>query len=292
MISTCVDEEGIVKELLNIEKIPIKICSPFREDRHPSFSIYRWKGTIFWKDLSTGECGNVYSLIKRLKGDDYAKNTYFVKEEKKIAITTRIGCIFREWKDYDVEYWNAYGVDVEFLKKADVHPISRKVVCKGGRQFSFGADKYAYSFIEHKDGKTQMKIYQPYNKDFKWCSSFDNSIWSLWNLLPENGERVILTSSLKDASNLWCNLNIPSVALQGEGYSPKKQVMEQIKQRFEKVYVFYDNDKAGREYSQKLADKFGLIRIEIPEQYGAKDPSDLYKKYGKETYLQILNELI
>lgn len=294
MINLVVDEESIVKDLLGIDRIPSgKIHSPFREDKHPSFSVYRWKGTIFWKDFSTGESGNVYTLVKRLKGADFAKETYFAKEAKKgITITSRIGCIFRDWKEYDIEYWNSYGVDINFLKQADVHPIRSKIVTKGKKEYVFKADKYAYVYIEHKDGRRQMKIYQPFNKDFKWCSSFDNSVWSLWKLLPERGEKVIITSSLKDAANLWCNIHIPAVALQGEGYTPKKQVVEELKARFEYVYVFYDCDKAGKEYSRKLADKFGLLRIEIPDFYDSKDPSDLYKKYGKETYLKILNELI
>lgn len=299
MINLTVDEESIVKDLLGIDKIPSgKIRSPFREDKHPSFSVYRYKGTIFWRDFSTDESGNVYSLIKRLKGDQAARDTYFVKEVKKqVNVTTRIGCRYREWKDYDYEYWNSYGVSVDFLKKADVHPVSFKVIRKGGREFSFKADKYAYAFLEHKDDKTQMKIYQPFNKDFKWCSSFDHSVWSLWNLLPEKGDKLIITSSLKDAANLWTNLDIPAVALQGEGYLPKPSVMEEVKSRFRNVYVFYDNDytsenNPGKKYSIRLAEKYNLIRLEIPSIFEAKDPSDLYKKYGKEVYLEIIKSLL
>lgn len=37
-------------------------CSPFREDRHPSFSIFAdGRG---WKDFATGEAGDVVSFVK------------------------------------------------------------------------------------------------------------------------------------------------------------------------------------------------------------------------------------
>jgi hypothetical protein len=40
-----------------------RCCSPFREDRHPSFSIFAdRKG---WKDFTTGEGGDVVSFVKR-----------------------------------------------------------------------------------------------------------------------------------------------------------------------------------------------------------------------------------
>lgn len=293
MISTVVDEEAIIKNLLGIDKIPCKIKSPFREDKHPSFALFRYKGSLFWKDFSTEEKGNVYSLIKKLKGDDYAKSIYFVKEKKKtITLTTNIGFSMRDWKDYDIEYWNSYGVDVEFLKKADVHPVNYKIIKKGKNEYYFKADKYAYAYVEHKDGKTQIKIYQPFNKDFKWCSSFDKNVWSLWTLLPKRGKRVIITSSLKDAANLWCNLGIPAVSLQGEGYLPKNTVVEELKARFDKVYVLYDSDEAGRKFSRRLCNKHYLYNIEIPEFLEAKDPSDLYKKYGKEIYMEVLKNLI
>lgn len=41
-------------------------CSPFRKDEHPSFSIFG-DGKLF-KDLATGETGNVISFTAKLKG--------------------------------------------------------------------------------------------------------------------------------------------------------------------------------------------------------------------------------
>lgn len=300
MINTTVDEEQLCKDLLGVDRIPCKIQSPFREDNHPSFALFRYKGTIFWKDFSTDETGNMYTLVKRLKGESVAKDMFLdkpVRKKKNIQTISRISCIKRRWKECDIEYWNSYGVDIELLKKANVSPIRKKIIYKGNKEYIFDTDELAYVFIENKDNKPALKIYQPYNKQFKWCSTFDNSIWSLWTLLPDKGDKVIITSSLKDALNLWTNLNIPSISLQGEGYEPKPQVIQELKDRFKNVYVLYDNDynseeNPGRKYSTKLCEKYNLTRIEIPECYQAKDPSDLYLNYGKEIYLDIMNKLL
>ena len=95
---------------------------------------------------------------------------------------------------------------------------------------------------------------------------------------------------------MWANSGIPSVSLQGEGYSVKPQVMEELKSRFNKVFVLYDNDfgkeeNYGRLDGKKLAEEFGLIQIEIPDAYMCKDISDLYKKYGKGTVEKVLTQL-
>ena len=33
------------------------------------------------------------------------------------------------------------------------------------REYTFTADKYAYCFVERKEGKVSLKIYQPYSKN-------------------------------------------------------------------------------------------------------------------------------
>lgn len=85
--------------------------------------------------------------------------------------------------------------------------------------------------------------------------------------------------------------------MQGEGYEPKPQIIEELKSRYQNIIVFYDNDftneeNPGRVDSIKLAEKYRLKRIEIPAIYEAKDPSDLYKKYGKKKYMEIMNDLL
>lgn len=204
----------------------------------------------------------------------------------------------RRWENYDFQYWESYGIPRNWLLHADIYPISHIfIVGNTGYIRTIKADKYAYTFIERKDGVCSEKIYQPFNKEgMKWRSGHDSSVWDLWTKLPPRGERCIITSSRKDALCIWANAGIPSVSLQGEAVGVKPQVMEELKGRFNEVFVLYDNDKKseinyGRIDGQKLAEKFDITQIEIPDMYMCKDISDLYKKYGRGTVVNVLKQL-
>ena len=157
-------------------------------------------------------------------------------------------------------------------------------------------------FVEMKDGKPTEKVYQPFNKNgFKWRNSHDKSVWDLWTKLPPRGEKVIITSSRKDALCIWANTGIPSVSLQSETASIKPQVMQELKDRFKTVYILYDNDykqeaekgtNPGREAAKAIAEQFDIVQIEIPTSYKAKDSSDLFKQYGKDIFLRVFKQLI
>ena len=94
---------------------------------------------------------------------------------------------------------------------------------------------------------------------------------------------------------LWQNLKIPAMSLQGEGYVPKPQVMQQVLDKFKNVYLWYDNDfkhtdghNPGQEDAQKLMELFPALKnICIPDEYESKDPSDLFKNWGKKMLKEI-----
>ncbi|MGK2861905.1 MAG: hypothetical protein ACSLE0_08225, partial [Chitinophagaceae bacterium] len=146
-------------------------------------------------------------------------------------------------------------------------------------------DKYAYAFIEYKDGQETYKIYQPFNKDFKWINNHNDSIWQGWNQLPPKGEILIITKSLKDVMSITDVLGIPSVSLQSESVHPKRIVMKELHFRFEDIYLLYDNDfdkeqNWGQLFAKSVASEFNLYNIAIQDSRKCKDFSDLVKEYG------------
>lgn len=292
-------EADIAAYYLGVKSIPCLIASPLRQDRRPSFSLFSNNGEeVGFLDYSTREHGSIIDLLMRMW------NCSFVEAKKRIAndmgdarlnisigkgsyssripVRTNSGidlqCRVREWRDYDIEYWNSYGISLEWLKYADVHPISHKIVIKDGISYAFGADKYAYAYVEFKEGKTTLKIYQPFNtRGFKWANRHDRSVISLWTKVPSEGEKVCICSSLKDALCLWANTGIPALAIQGEGYGMSDTAVNELKRRFKKVYICLDNDKAGLEDAKSLASKTGFINVVLPQFEGGKDISDMYK---------------
>ena len=305
----------------NLKEIPQVINSPLREDKHPSFRVYSPDGVrVKYYDYATGESGGIINLIMRLFScsfvdaleridNDIAKYRQGIKimptqARGNLKIRSdnpdfQIRSQRRPWEDWDFKYWDSYGVPKEWLLYADIYPISYIfVISENGYLKTLKADKYAYTFIERKDGKITEKIYQPYNKEgMKWRSGHDGSVWDLWTKLPQKGNLVIITSSRKDALCIWAQTGIPSVSLQSETAVIKPQVMQELKERFKRVVLLYDNDfdkevNYGRIDGIKLADTFNIEQIEIPESYKCKDPSDLYHKYGQETVKKVVLNLL
>ena len=70
-------EKDIVGYYLNVSNLPTRICSPLRQDRHPSFGITTPDGGkhIYWRDFATGDRGNLSDLLMRLWGLSYEETS-------------------------------------------------------------------------------------------------------------------------------------------------------------------------------------------------------------------------
>lgn len=308
------NECSLVSYYLGVDRLPCLIKSPLRVDNHPSFSLYTRDGkSVYYRDFATGEKGSLLELLGKIWSLDYDrvidriyKDINYSNKNIKVDllkhnksdikklndVTTILECKIREWRDYDIKYWNSYGITLEWLKYADVYPISHKIIIKDGKRMVFPADKLAYTYVEFKEGKVTHKFYQPMNKDgFKWQNNHDRSVVSLWTKIPAKGEKVCICSSLKDALCLMSNTGIPSLAIQGEGYPMSQTAINELKRRFKKQYILLDNDLAGKIDAKKLQELTGFINLELPWFEGGKDISDLYKVKGKEQFLKTIKTL-
>ena len=301
----------------SINVLPCVINSPFRVDSNPSFSIFLTDNKqIRYKDFGDNSvsgglwdllskywnCSFKQSIIKvanklseKNKNGEITINSSPIKTftRKESHLLTKIQVVVRKWRDYDYEYWRSYGIEPKWLKYANIYPISHKIVakkeCASDKWINhiFSADKYAYCFIEKKEGNVSLKIYQPFSKKFKWCSKMDASVIGLWTKIPEYGDKVIICSSLKDALCISCNLHIPTLCLQGEGYGMSDTAIKELKRRYKKVYISFDTDKVGKADSKKLAEKTGFINV-IPDLGATKDYSDYFKSLkNKEDFKQL-----
>lgn len=310
-----VSDAALVWHYLGVSELPCFICSPLRQDNRPSFGLYSKDGKrIYYTDLATKERGGIYDLLSQMWHCSYSEVlTRIQKElltsngEANIALLSAPGSVkeimshtdvnidvkVREWRQYDIDYWASYGVPLEWLKYAEVYPISHKIVTKNGIKHTFGADKYAYAFVERKEGKVTLKIYQPLTQDKrrKWSNKHDRSVISLWTKIPKEGDKVVICSSLKDALCFWANTGIPALALQGEGYGMSNTAVSELKRRYKQVYILFDNDKAGIEDSKKLSQATGFMSLILPHFEGGKDVSDLMKCKGKDVFISIMKNL-
>ena len=316
-------DKDILDRYMGINKVPCIIQSPLREDdKNPSFSLYYWGNKLLWKDFGTGERGNVIKLLSLLWHVEYTEALLKIKLDcgekvpaiglmrrykgkQHITSNSTISVKVRDWKPWDKEYWNSYGISLKFCKWCNVYPISHAFFTREDKETGLKntvcipMDKYAYAYFEWKDDKQSVKLYQPFSTTMKWLSKHDHSVWDLWKQAfqwadKRSNDTLIITSSRKDAMCLWGNLRIPAMSLQGEGYIPKPQVMKQVLEKFKNVYLWYDNDYShkednpGQDNARKLIEEFPELKnIVIPSEYRSKDPSDLYKNWGKEILKEI-----
>lgn len=308
-----VSEADIAAKYLNITKIPCIISSPIRVDKKPSFGLYSSDGEkIKWIDFATKERGGIFDLLVlmwhcsfkdmiEIIGKDFIDKSNTLVHScapnsiRVLAKSKQIDllCKIRDWESYDVKYWESYGVPLKWLKYAEVYPISHKIIVKDNKTYVFGADKYAYAFVEHKEGKSTIKIYQPFNKNgFKWSNKHDRSVVSLWTKVPEYGDKIVICSSLKDALCLWANTGIPALAIQGEGYAMSNTAIENLKSRYKNIYILLDNDDVGLEDGVKLSTETGFTNLVLPKFEGGKDLSDLYKSQGIDKFKSIIINLL
>lgn len=310
-----ISDSSLIWYYLNIDHIPCVINSPLREDKHPSFGLWSMDGVhIHYTDFATKETGSTYDLLSKLFCCTYNEvPKKILKDFKGIGLGATITKVTvpetiihtgiqhdikvevktREWRQYDIDYWESYGVPLKWLKFAEVYPISHKIVTKDGKKYTFGADKYAYVFVEHKEDHVTLKIYQPFNKNgFKWTSTHDRSVVSLWTKVPEYGDKIIICSSLKDALCMWSNTGIPCLALQGEGYGISDTAISELKRRYENIYILFDSDQWGENDAKKLVERTGFKRMILPQFEGGKDISDMYKVKGKEDFMGIITSII
>ena len=284
-----------------ITSLPCKICSPFRVDNNPSFSIYmNDQHHICFKDFGEQECrgslldllckkwdcsfNQVFDKILEVMQKSKAQKDCVTLKPKSLKVLTRkesseltkIQVVVRPWRSHDIEYWESYGIKLPWLKYAGVHAISHKIIVKEGKKFIFPSPKYSYVFTEYKENRLSLKIYSPFDKKHKWCSKMDSSVISLWTKVPECGDRIVICSSLKDSLCLSNQLHIPAIALQGEGYNMSATAVNELKRRYKKIFICFDIDKPGLADAKKLSEKTGFPFV-VPDLNGQKDISDYYK---------------
>tara|TARA_R100000353_G_scaffold131553_2_gene93345 strand:- start:807 stop:1832 length:1026 start_codon:yes stop_codon:yes gene_type:complete len=283
----------------NFKELNTKFRSDLREDKSPTVSIALIGQSLRYKDF--GYPDHSFNCIDYVA---YKYNTDFygalihidscfglglhtgvrvkglvpqvaepvLKEKKRSEIQVRV----RDWDYRDAAYWKQFGISKKLLRIFDVQPITHYWINE--QRFSCNSISYRYRF------DCGYKIYRPLESDFKWSSNVGMECLQGYRQLPERGETLVLTSSLKDIMCLAV-LDYPSIALQSEMLVPGQSTIEEAQARFKEVIVLYDNDfdnprNPGQTMAVKICEKYGLDNIVIPSYYRSKDISDLIKDHG------------
>jgi len=290
-------------------KINKAISSPFRTDRNPSWSIFETKqGDLLYKDFKTGESGGIVKFVQRLFSlsfkealekmweDTVVKQHVKTTKPIKVNYTNKNVSISIQQKYFtntDKDYWSQYSITKETLKHFKVYPIKHFWI--GDKLSNLIYSKlqpmYAYKLFD------KFKIYRPYSetKKDKWRTNCDNYDIQGIQQLPETGNLLIITKSLKDVMSLY-ELGFNAIAPQSEQTHVPTSIMKYLKEKFKDIVVLYDYDEGGIQGAKKLSEKYNLKNTHIPKHYldlySIKDVSDCIKEIGIDKTKELLNKLL
>ena len=285
------------------------IRSPLREEKNPSFNVFRLRtGMLYWHDFAWGQ-GDVYKLVMIAYECDFRRAVEIIGsilgiEEgdlvppRGLKIVNQLKKIVSgEEKRAMIHYSRAvYGTKAfhdaaRVLSKyhlrnvpMDMIPITEATVKKEGKEekrfvWSPGMPMFAFTV-----GDDATKIYMPgrmpkYIGNTRMYDVFGFKELHLRDEMPTlivagHKDKVVASEHLEGIFQVCC--------FNSESVIPPDDVVMNMYQRSSSVYVFYDNDRAGRDYSEKLCERYPFIRHIDQTKYlrEKQDLADLVEAKG------------
>lgn len=321
-----VSEKDIFDHYLGYYAEPNKMyISPFRRERRPSFNIFRNNnGGLRFKDFGNGYHGDFIEFVSLLHHTSYINTLKLINRDLKLGIGENDGRelklikaskieekvplkgkddVFilyteRNMMKYDIDYWQQFGITLDTLLKFNVLACKEAFVYRNGiltlsLMNSINNPIYCYKQAE------SVKIYRPMMENYRFISTCTGEIMQGFEQLPDKGELLIITKSMKDVMSLY-ELGYSSIAPQAESVILPKELIDSLYNRFDNIILFYDCDRAGYIYSERLSNTLGLPRIFLQNNYcilqknddEPKDISSYIKLYGKEKGKQLIDTII
>jgi hypothetical protein len=306
-----------------------RYISPFRIDRKPGCRFeQRDDGTILFVDFGerylTGRThrscfrmvidkfnATLQTSIKiickafnlSMNSEDYSKSiittaTYSKQTSTSTHSETHIDFTPKEFNRYDTLHWSQFLIKTDHLKEDNVYSVFRfsKKNQKGFSTFTPYRYCYAIDFID------AVKIYQPYNTNYKWITNCNEDHIGNIDNLPAIGDELVIQKSYKDhrvLRNLLLDFNV--IWFGNEGVVPSMEILVNLSQRFKLITIFFDNDMAGTLAAMKLVEIFNSIRpnsarmVHLPNfisrKLTHKDPSQFIHKEGRLDLIEVLKQI-
>lgn len=295
-------EETYMTTYLGIPVKPGLQVSPLRNDHKPTVSFHRnGKGELMFHDFGTGFHEDFVGVVMEINKCNYTKALHIIAEDfgyisksdnrtsPKIKISnvileekpnTQIQIKNREFTESELKWWESFGVHKNTLKTFKVYSCDS--VFLNGNYFGSPTSKtsmFGY-YCGKKNGEELWRIYMPQRKTYRFLSNTGRNFIQGAKQLPDTGEILIITKSLKDTMCLY-ELGIPAIAPCSEVLFVSDAQLKKLKERFKNIIVVYDNDLPGIQGMNRIKKAHPELKFFwIPRSYGAKDISDFVKKYG------------
>ena len=273
------------------------ISNPFLPEKQktPSFNIFD-AGANEWryKDFATDDSGDCFDLVMKLFNLSFPESLEKINSDLYLLLDSdtrpnrvrvpskpvraNFSIKDRSFSQPELNYWLQYGITEETLQKFNVKALLEfHTLNKEGQNYTVKSN--SVKFIFAYDNIDWVKIYKPKDEKqfrFQYLGIKAPDFIFGWNQLPEKGESVFITGGEKDVMSLFSK-GFPAIALNSETASLNKHISDDLKTRFTKVIILYDNDETGLKQSERLAIEHNLNRLILPEiSNNGKDISDYF----------------
>ncbi len=267
---------------------------PWGKDRKPSWGVFLYNNTYYWKDNATEESGTAIQFVQKYFGLTFQEamdkikwdfslggkesrvqgiQNQYVKEEKR---PVHIAYDKQPFQKRHHAYWNCTDVSENWCKGHNCYAVKDLAI---DRKKVF--IKPTERVFVYETSSVLCKIYFP---DRVGMNRFRNNLpWDyLWNIQNVNSQRLVVQKSMKDL--IVTSLIYPNIiATQSEHlkiFTP--EVKERIENISKDVWVWYGSDEDGVKKCQNITKEFGWKYINTPKD---EDPTinDSYSyacKYG------------
>lgn|SRR5574344_1397 len=292
--------------------IPVKkglYKNPLRRDNKVTCSFYKRQELIF-HDFATGKHYNFISVVMEKFQVDYYTAIHIIatdfgliegQHKKAVKIPDKIekftssgpsviGVRIKDFTEKELQWWKTFGITLDILNYYNV--FSCKNVFLNNSLFTSDSTLTFGYYGGKKDDLELWRIYYSQKKEYRFLTNWPATKLQGYDQLPEKGKLLVITKSMKDCMCLY-SMGINAVAPNSENLFVPDSILNQFKQRFKYIVVFYDNDLPGIHNLCKIKKKHKeLIYFWIPRSSEAKDISDYHKMYGHNKTISFIKENI
>lgn len=251
---------------------------PYRTDLTPSLTVFNptrikleRKDALLFKDMATGDTGDVIKFIKKVANYQYGYNlntfqdvTSFINREMHLNLFAdgfkgrekvhynvehrekEIKIISRPSTIYDRKYWARINVFEDLLLRYDIKSVKHLLDPDTNEILrTFRSTQLVYAYIIWD----RIKLYQPNaEKSYKFrgtCPANDIRYYQGYKQL-EGHDTLIFTKSMKDILAIKSyGLPIDAIAPHSETASISDEVLEILSCSYKRIFILYDFDLAG-----------------------------------------------
>jgi len=297
--------------------------SELRKDSDPSAHIIMWDGDLLYKDFGEERGYRIFDYIGHKYGLDYLNvlqkisadfnlglgkslsstsgSSLVIPEKSSVDLkriekkSTIIEIRSRDWTGLDKQYWSQFGIPLKLLEYHNIRSISHYRITnnkKDNALYALNPYMIGYSFDYYwNDNVFRRKLYFPQIKGSgRFIANVDSTIVQGWTLLPKTGKVLFITKSYKDIL-IFNLLGYWAIAPNNEHSYIPESVMIKLKNRFENIHTWFDNDEGGIKGAAHFNSKFELKGTQNPIGE-PKDPSDYVKKYNLKQFDMLVTNFL